>query len=60
MATRIMLDSTGPADVVQLEHLNVLPPAAGEVWLEHSQVRELTHGQGVDVASQHAAVALYR
>ncbi|WP_410481867.1 quinone oxidoreductase family protein [Pseudomonas plecoglossicida] len=36
MATRIILNSTGTADVMQLAPLQPLPPGPGEVWLEQT------------------------
>jgi NADPH:quinone reductase-like Zn-dependent oxidoreductase len=36
MATRIVLSSTGNADVMQLEHLHAQRPGAGQVWLEQT------------------------
>ncbi|MBI6919174.1 quinone oxidoreductase [Pseudomonas monteilii] len=36
MATRIILDTTGTADVMQLEHVDAQSPGPGQVWLEQT------------------------
>ena len=36
MANRIIIDSTGTADVMQLEHVQAQPPGPGQVWLEQT------------------------
>ncbi len=36
MANRIILNSTGTADVMQLEHVQVQAPGPGQVWLEQT------------------------